>query len=487
MATHLTSTDVAQLRQHGLSEADVQEQLARFAKGMAYCKLDRPATVNDGIVRLSATEMEALAGQYDEASKQLKPIKFVPASGAATRMFKDLLAYRETGTDTAFTSTFFERLPDFAFYPALQASGINLANKRAVLDYVLDDSGLGYANKPKALLAFHKAEGAAVTAFEEHLAEAAQYAKGGDGVARLHFTVSPQHRPALETLLAKVQPLYEQRYAVRYQIAFSEQHSYTDTVAATADNALYRDDSGNILFRPAGHGALLENLDALQSGLVFIKNIDNVLPASQLAATVQYKKALAGLLLQLRSKAASLMERLEKQGDTGLRVLAQEANQALGLPSSGLEKAADLMRLLNRPIRVCGMVPNTGEPGGGPFWVRSTSGTLSLQIVEKAQIDMADAEQADILGKATHFNPVDLVCSTVSPTGQPLDLRQFRDDEMGFITQKSHNGTPIRALELPGLWNGAMADWITVFAEVPLSTFNPVKTVNDLLKAAHQA
>lgn len=482
-----TPSDIQQIEAHGLTTQQVDAQLERFRKGFRHCELVRPATVGDGIVRLSEEDIDALSAAYDQSRSSLCPVKFVPASGAATRMFKSLQEFLDTGIETEFTNTFFAQLPSFAFYPRLAASGVDLTDKRATVAALIAADGLAYANLPKALLDFHTTDAGARTSIEEHLVEAASYATDGEGVCRLHFTVSPQHRTGLIQLLETVRPAHETRLNVRFDFQFSEQHASTDTVAATENNALYRDTDKQLVFRPAGHGALLENLNNLDAQLVFVKNIDNVVHEAGLAATVRYKKALAGVLLRLQSTAREIAaETATNPTAEVLTILVQRAQNELLLQLPASCTAAQLAKAIHRPIRVCGMVPNTGEPGGGPFWVKDSAGNISLQIVEKAQVDLANPDQQQLLEGATHFNPVDLVCAIADANNQSFDLRHFRDDDQFFITEKSHNGQPIKALELPGLWNGGMAGWITVFVEVPIETFNPVKTVNDLLKAGHQ-
>ena len=483
-----TPSDLQHIQNHGLDAASVEEQLVRFRKGFQHVKLVRPAKVGEGIVRQSELDLKAAVSTWNADGPEWRPVKFVPASGAATRMFKNLLEYRETGVETEFIATFFGQLEQFAFYPTLQATGVDLNDRNAVLSALLDEDGMAYASLPKALLDFHTDEHGARTPMEEHLAEAAQYATDWEGVSRVHFTVSPQHREAVEARLESLRAKCEERYGVRYEFSFSQQNPATDTVAVTPNNELYRAPDGSLLFRPAGHGALLENLQVPEGGIVFVKNIDNVVPERHIASTIEYKKALGGIMLNLQRMAAQIVltAPMFAGNPAQLADLAEKANRYLGLNLPLDCDAATLVDAVNRPIRVCGMVPNTGEPGGGPFWVEDSNGNVALQIVEKAQINVDDAEQRAILEQATHFNPVDLVCMVRDVHGKPFYLPDFRDDEQFFITEKSHNGNDIKALELPGLWNGGMAGWLTVFVEVPLETFNPVKTVNDLLKPAHQ-
>ena len=407
-------------------------------------------------------------------------------------MFKSLYEMRDAAKTTAETDTFFERLSDFAFYDDLMnvagASGDN--SPHALLNGLLAESGLNYGQLPKGLLKFHRYAEGARTAFEEHLVEAALYAKDANHVARLHFTVSPEHAGKFKALLKQVQPAYEQRYGVTYEVSFSEQKKSTDTLAVELDNTPFRDAGGSLLFRPGGHGALLENLAEIKEDIVFIKNIDNVAPDRLKSDTIHWKKVLAGMMLQLRSRIAAYLAELERGADSvKLKEIATflAQNFCITLPVvEAAQYAALLHAKLNRPMRVCGMVKNAGEPGGGPFLARNADGSQSLQIVESSQIDLRDAAVEKIFRASTHFNPVDLVCSFRDYKGGAYDLRAFRDPATGFISQKSKDGRALKALELPGLWNGAMSDWNTMFVEVPLSTFSPVKTVTDLLRHEHQ-
>lgn len=437
----------------GLSEKEVRRQLALFESPPPPVRLDRPATVGDGIVRLDEERQTALVAVFDSAMRRGVATKMVPASGAASRMFHGL--DDPAGEDVR---RLLARLDEFPFAEALAEAAhraghdLRVPDPRAVLDLLLDERGLGYATLPKGVIPFHRYPDhrGVRTAFEEHLVEAAGYTRDAEGRCRLHFTVPPENEARFEELLATRGRELEARLGVRFEVGFSHQEHATDTIAVTPDNELFRQDDGSLLFRPGGHGALIENLDALGragADLVFVKNIDNVVPDDRKPTGIHWKKVLGGLLLELR----------------------------------GGETPPD------RPLRVCGMVRNQGEPGGGPFWVRSEDGELSLQIVELSQIDTRDSEQREIVARATHFNPVDLVCALRDPRGEPWDLHRFIDENTVFIAEKSHQGRPLKALERPGLWNGAMAGWNTVFVEVPLETFAPVKTVFDLLRPEHRA
>ena len=407
-------------------------------------------------------------------------MKFVPASGAATRMFKELFEFVNEDKRGKGIDTLLGRIGEFAFWPELQAVLPAGADDKATVRAIVGE-GLNYGGKPKGLVTFHAYPEGARKAVEEHLVEGAAYAVS-DGVVRIHFTVSPEHRAGFEALLAEKVPVYEARFGVKYDISFSVQKPSTDTVAVNPDNTLFRQDDGTLLFRPAGHGALIENLNEIDADVVFIKNIDNVTTDANRGDTVRYKKALAGMLLALQERTFGYLRALRAgTADTAEVAAFVEEQLCVKLPEHC--DAALLEALLDRPIRVCGMVRNEGEPGGGPFWVANPDGTESLQIAESSQIA---PEDMPLMQSATHFNPVDLVCGVRDSAGGKFDLRQYTDPSTGFISSKSAGGRPLRAQELPGLWNGAMARWNTVFVDVPVSTFSPVKVVQDLLRPQHR-
>lgn len=538
MTVEFTPDDRRQMKHLGLSEDEVRRQLALFESPPPPVRLVRPATSGDGLLRLGEARREALLDRFDRAMEAGSISKMVPASGAATRMFRSLdrwlEASRAGSDDTAPTEdveTLVRRLGDFAFAGELACTagdaGLDLdelrtlalggprsaAAARTILELLLTDRGLGYSDLPKGLIPFHRypePEGAR-TPFEEHLVEAAWYARDAEDRCRLHFTVPPEHEARFEELLATRGRELAARLGVVFEVRFSHQEHSTDTIAVTPQNELFRQDDGSLLFRPGGHGALIENLDALAragADVVFLKNIDNVVPEDRQEPVVLWKKLLGGLLLELRERSRVLLERLETEDTVRDEGLLDEAETFLTgalshpLPDalSGTRSDAPteehrraLLHRLDRPLRVCGMVRNEGEPGGGPFWVRSApvsceggEGELSLQIVEMSQIDTEDPEQREIVRQATHFNPVDLACSVRDRRGEPYDLHRFIDESKVFIADKSHQGRPLKALERPGLWNGAMAGWNTVFVELPLETFAPVKTVFDLLRPEHQ-
>jgi hypothetical protein len=425
---------------------------------------------------------------FEQERGSLSILKMVPASGAATRMFKSLFEHLTSGESNKESRLFFEKLEAFAFYPALKSWRTQESEELDVLACLLASPGLEYGVLPKGLLDFHAYASGARTPFEEHLVEAALYASDGK-VARLHFTVSPEHRSRFESLASQLIPKWEAHFGIRYELSFSEQKPSTDTVAVNMDNSLFRESDGSLLFRPAGHGALLENLNDLQADVIFIKNIDNVVPDALKESTIVYKKALGGLLVSILAQIETLEFQLAQ--DPSEQRIAEALvfmGRNLGyVPSADFqrlfltEQVDVLLAILARPTRVCGVVQNTGEPGGGPFWCPDATGNLTLQLVESAQVDMGNPGQKMLFAGSTHFNPVDLVCA---PRG--LDLVEYRDMATGFITEKTKDGRGLKAQELPGLWNGAMADWNTIFVEVPLDTFNPVKTVTDLLRPAHQ-
>jgi len=491
---NFSTEDIKQITARGLTPEQVIEQLSYFNTGFPYLQVVAPAVVGNGVHRIHTAEQEDLIKYYEQWGGSC--IKFVPASGAATRMFKELyeaealLTRNPQAPLSGEAARFFDTLHDFAFYPLLTSdSRCTLADRKSILHFLLSSDGLSYGALPKGLLAFHRYNEVSRTAFEEHLVEAALYAKDSCGVAKVHFTVSPEHQGMFELLTSQSLPLYEKRFGVKFQVSFSTQKLYTDTIASNLQNQPFRQKDGTLLFRPGGHGALLENLNELQEEIIFIKNIDNVAREELLPETVRWKKILAGKLLQLRNYIFDTLNGW-KEHNSPLKIkeiaLFLEDNFSIVLPEvKGEAYAATVRSLLDRPIRVCGVVRNTGEPGGGPFVVKGTDGITSLQILETAQINTKIAEGAALLSASTHFNPVDLVCSLKNYQGSTYSLNKFSDPATGFISEKSKDGEIIKILELPGLWNGAMSRWNTLFIEVPMETFNPVKTVTDLLRSAH--
>ncbi len=472
--------DLQQIARHGLSPESVGRQIEHFRRGFPYLKVVRAASPGDGVTILDDGQADRAAARYDEAAGRLSVVKFVPASGAATRMFKELFEFVNEGKRGKGIDTLLQHVEDFAFWPELRAVLPEGAGDKAVVGAIVGE-GLGYGSKPKGLVTFHAYPEGARKAVEEHLVEGAAYAAAG-GKAKIHFTVSPEHRNGFEALLAEKVPLYEKRFGIRYDISFSVQKPSTDTIAVNPDNTPFRQDDGRLLFRPAGHGALIENLNDIDADLVFIKNIDNVTTDALRGDTVRFKKVLAGVLLGLQERASEYLKALDA-GTGDLEPIAEFIRRELCVKLPERCDAALLRSILDRPIRVCGMVRNEGEPGGGPFWVANPDGTESLQIAESSQIAPDDMP---LMKSATHFNPVDLVCGVRRADGSKYDLREYVDPATGFISSKSSGGRELRAQELPGLWNGAMARWNTVFVDVPVSTFSPVKTVLDLLRPQHR-
>lgn len=506
----LTHEDKELLAKKGISEEKIAEQLACFEKGFPFLKLSAAASVeNGGIMKAEDKDFERYLAAWDAYKDgEKKIVKFVPASGAASRMFKNMFEFLGADYDkptTDFEKKFFDHIHDFAFYNDLNAAcmdntGKNIdallseQNYKAIVSNLLEAAGLNYGALPKGLLKFHRYADGVRTPLEEHLVEGALYAAGKTGEVNVHFTVSTEHRALFEKLVAAKVGEYEVKYGTKFHISFSEQKPSTDTVAADMDNKPFRDKDGKLLFRPGGHGALIENLNDLDADIVFIKNIDNVVPDRLKADTVTYKKLLAGVLVTLQKQAFEYLELLDSghYSHEQLETIIRFVQQQLRCRRTDLKELEDadlviyLRKKLNRPMRVCGMVKNVGEPGGGPFLAYNPDGTISLQILESSQIDMNDPEKKAMFEKGTHFNPVDLVCAIRDYKGRKFNLLEHVDKATGFISYKSKNGKDLKALELPGLWNGSMSDWNTVFVEVPLSTFNPVKTVNDLLREQHQ-
>lgn len=510
--SQFTEQDLIQMQGKGISSEKVSGQIERFKEGFPYLKLNRAATPGFGVRVLNSKEIrEAITtwNTYQESGAKIQ--KFVPASGAASRMFKDLFAFVGSGRtmpETDFEKKFFEEITHFAFYKTLNESckrqygndikGLCEAGRQVdVVKSLLLAEGMNYGALPKALLEFHKtATHKTHTPLEEHLEEGAQYAADAQRRVDLHFTVSGEHKAAFKAMLKEKLPLLEQVWGVSYKVSMSEQKSSTDTIAVTTSNEPYRDDDGRLLFRPAGHGALLENLNEQDADVIFIKNIDNVVPMSLRHETIRYKKVLGGVLVKVQKTISEYLRLLsdkkasvsEKELQEILEFVERElcvSNEGTATMDADALKAY-LVKKLNRPIRVCGVVKNEGEPGGGPYLAYDSDGSCSPQILEAAQIDPNDEKAVEMMKNGTHFNPVDLVCYIKDFKGKKFDLKKFVDQETGLISMKSKNGVDIKALELPGLWNGSMSDWNTLFVEVPIETFNPVKTVNDLLRKEHQ-
>lgn len=504
----LSPKDLEQIERKGISEQQIKKELEEFKTGFPFLKLDAAASIGNGIIATSAEDVKRYTEAWNAYKAEGKKIvKFVPASGAASRMFKNMFAFLTADYDvptTDFEKTFFDNVVKFAFYPALNAmceknKGKNIealmgeGNYKAVVANLLEAKGLNYGQLPKGLLLFHSYEDGARTPLEEHLVEGALYADS-KGMVHIHYTVSPEHRTLFEKKVADTKEKYEKAYNVKYDITFSEQKPSTDTIAVNPDDTPFRNADGSLLFRPGGHGALIENLNEIPADVVFIKNIDNVVPDRLKADTVTYKQVIAGVLVSLQKKAFEYLRLLDEgtYNHEKLEEIIRFVQRDLCCRKHDIKELEDaelviyLRSKLNRPMRVCGVVKNVGEPGGGPFLTYNQDGTVSLQILESSQIDKSNTEYMKMFTEGTHFNPVDLVCAVKNYKGEKFNLPDYVDRTTGFISSKSKNGKDLKALELPGLWNGAMSNWNTVFVEVPLSTFNPVKTVNDLLREQHQ-
>ncbi len=510
--------NIQQFKDKGISLEKVNEQISNFKSGFPFINLSAAATKKYGLIVLKKSEEDDLLYKYDDLISGKEIIKFVPASGAASRMFKQLFEFSENyemneqglelfNKDKSFNSVFFfiENIEKFAFYDdlvlVLSKNEYDLKDEIAkknyglILNYLLNTEGLDYAALPKGLLKFHHYPDGNRFAIEEHLVEAAVYGKNSKNISKLHFTVSPEHQEKFEETIKRVREKYEKEYEIVFDISFSQQKPSTDTIAVTPENEPFLENDGSILFRPGGHGALIENLNDIDTDIVFVKNIDNVVPDHLKETTFRYKKLIGAYLIQIQKQIHSYLEIIDDGNPE-----PEELNEIYDFLETSLFidiplfiKSLDIMEQLdwlyeklNNPIRVCGMVKNEGEPGGGPFVVLEDDGNNSLQIVESSQIDFSIADQANIVKQATHFNPVDLVCAVRDYKGDKFDLKNYIDVKTGFISEKSKNGKALKAQELPGLWNGAMAKWITIFMEVPILTFNPVKTVNDLLREQHQ-
>lgn len=493
----LDSKDLEQLKQRGIAPEQVERQLAQFKSGFPFADIQRPATIGDGIMRANEADNQKYTNLYDaEIKAGKKVVKFIPASGAATRMFKSMFEFKNADTQKQTElatqkpyDKFFAEFDKFAFAPSIKA--LNPQSKADIVELMLDDKGLGYGQKPKGVLKFHAYGTEARTAAEEHIVEGLNYANS-DGIINLHFTVSPQHLDLFKAAVVPTQKRIEAS-GVKVNISYSFQKQSTDTLAATLNNEPFRDADGRLVFRPGGHGALIENLNDLDADMVFIKNIDNVAQEHLLPTTTLYKKVIAGYAIEKKHIVDNILTKLDKADYSAINeaVSFMNSNMQVNYPTgfdtmSNQQKATFIQQTLDRPLRVCGMVKNEGEPGGGPFWVKGTDGQVTLQVVESAQIDTNNAQKADILKKSTHFNPVDLFCCITNRNGKKYDLTKFVDHNAGFISYKSLGGKDLKAMELPGLWNGAMANWLTFFVEVPVETFNPVKTVVDLLRPQHQ-
>jgi len=508
----LSPKDEFQIKERGSDPELVRQQLLNYKTGFPFLRIEDAATARNGIIVLDNLQVEENIQRFDQKiANGARPLKFVPASGAASRMFKDLfkaMKENEKAADpagaiarNAAARQFLARREEFAFYEDLKEVAENdfEAGENCIrwIDSLLTEKGLNYGSLPKGLLKFHKYPDGARTPVEEHIVEGEGYATDSKRVARIHFTVYQEHMALFQKLLSDVKYRYEKKLGIILDVSFSMQKPSTDVIAVDMNNEPFHNTDGTILFRPGGHGALIENLNDSDADIIFIKNIDNVVPDRLKQTTIVYKKALAGLLLKYQEELFYYQQQLNEKhhvalGNNFLVAAANFLENVLNtkpVDSQYYTEKEDLYHYLkekfNRPLRVCGMVKNEGEPGGGPFWAKNPDGTVSLQIVEKSQIDPDNKQQQNILKRSTHFNPVDLVCAIKNYKGEKYDLSEYSDPATGFISKKSQDGRELKAQELPGLWNGAMSDWNTLFAEVPVETFNPVKTVNDLLREQH--
>ncbi len=497
--------DLDQIEKHGLSLEQIEKQMENFKRGFPFVDIEKPAIIGDGILRIDDSEIQQYINVFENGSKELCVVKFVPASGAATRMFKDLYDFKSSYDskknsleDFPKVKEVIENIDKFAFYNDLNAFGVEelLENQKylEVIELILEENGLDYGQSPKAVIAFHKYDDEVRTSFEEHLVEAAEYCVNNKEEVNLHFTISENHKERFSALLERIQANYEKQYGCKYKIDFSVQKSSTDTIAVNQNNVPARDDKGLLIFRPSGHGALIENLNEIDADIIFIKNIDNVIHDKYKAATYKYKKSLGGILMTLRNKVFDYLQRLSSDDldNVNLSDIIEFCEKELAIQVKSEAEFENrqlyidyLISILDRPIRICGMVKNESQPGGGPFWIRNSKGEVSLQIVESAQVNMKDELQKEMFNKATHFNPVDIVCSVKRFNGEKFDLTNFVDYETGFITEKTQKAQILKVQELPGLWNGSMAKWISIFVETPLETFTPVKIVNNLLDSGH--
>ena len=503
-----TEADKKQIEDRSMTVAQVEHQLQQIKDGFPFLHIVSAAAVGKGIVAPTEKEQdEAIETWNNYKAAQHKVLKFVPASGAASRMFKNMFAflnadYSEPKTD--YEKEFFENINKFAFKKALcekckENEGkcvkdlLAEGNYKAVVANMLEAKGLNYGQLPKGLLLFHNYPEGPRTPMEEHLVEGALYA-ACNGQVHIHFTVSHNHLELFKQKVAEKKAYYEEKFGVKFDVSFSEQKPSTDTIAANLDGTPFKNADGTLLFRPGGHGALIENLNDIDADVIFVKNIDNVVPDRLKADTVRWKQIIAGILVTKQKQAFEYLRKLNSGNyrHDDLTEIIRFVQHDLCCRKADIKDLEDaelveyLKGKLNRPMRVCGVVKNVGEPGGGPFLVEKADGTVDLQILESSQIDKNNAEYVKMFTSGTHFNPVDLVCATKDYEGKPFNLPDYVDPSTGFISSKSKDGRDLKALELPGLWNGAMSNWNTIFVEVPLSTFNPVKTVNDLLRDAHQ-
>jgi len=497
-----TQNDLRRIKKLGLTPCDVAKQRESYRHGSNYLKLNRPCAINDGILSIQKSAMDELVKFYEREAGKLRLLKFVPASGAASRMFAEWFSAMEAGgfDSTALNQSFLRNLKKYPFYSPIKKNKrasefIEQKNIKNLLDYILSAKGLNFGWLPKALIPFHLyQEREARTALEEHLFEAAQYVRGAGDVCHLHFTISQEHKKDFNNKIKTVKSRYEDLCRIKYKISSSVQSPATNMLAVDENNLLLRDAAGNLIFRPGGHGSLLTNLQNLDADFIFIKNIDNIAPEKLLRKIIPYKKMLGGLALRIQQEIFALL-RLMENDEIDSWQIEEIKNYCSRIniifPRSMSQKSLKqqkqiIFSSLNRPLRVCAMVRNEGEPGGAPFWVEERDGSQTLQIVESGHVDKNNPKQMKVWSAAQYFNPVDMVCCTKNYRGQKFNLDSYVNPEAYLITMKNEKGRSLKALESPGLWNGGMAYWNTIFVELPIIVFNPVKTVNDLLRPEHK-
>lgn len=468
-----------QLNELGITPHEIEEYISKIQSGPKPIQLQRACVIGDGIIVIDKEEKMRLIKAYSQLITGKKISGFIPASGAATRMFKHLYTPEN---NKELVHEFIHNLEQFAFYDELKKKlpFLDVATRDEIIEKVLDSQGLNYGRLPKALIDFHRYEEGVRKSIDEQLVEGVSYVSG-NGVSSFHFTISPEHQELVHERLEALRNSYEKQLNTKFDFSFSTQQKSTDTISLDENNEVLTDDQGALIFRPGGHGALIHNLNKINSDVVFIKNIDNITIQNYHEEVVSYKKMLGAYLIQLQNTVFEMLHELDNENASNARLEEMSSFLTNNLNQTVLPNKADIVKTLNRPIRVCGMVKNEGKAGGGPFWVKNT-----VQIVESAQMDSNNPKTQEIVSGATHFNPVDLVCGLKNYKGEKFDLLEFVDDETFFVSSKTYGEKNIKVLEHPGLWNGAMAHWLTVFVEVPVSTFHPVKTVNDLLQPAHR-
>ena len=476
-----SDSDIKQIQSHGLTIDTVKQQLSDFEKGFPHSNIVSACTINNGVFNFDS-EINTYTNLYDATCDRYKIVKFVPASGAATRMFKDLFEFLSSGTMNKTTQTVLDNIERFAFWDDLRNTLPQNASDTDKIKYLVTESGLNYGNQPKGLLQFHKYDHECRTAVAEHLIEGALYARTNNTVD-IHFTVSPEHIGGFQELLNKIVPEYEQKFGIKYNISMSVQKKQTDTIAVNMDNTPFRNEDESLLFRPAGHGALIENLNDIDGDIIFIKNIDNVCPDHMRDDTTQYKKLIGGLLIETQNKIFNYLHALDN-GNADINKINNFVKNTLNITLPEPPSADTLYTILNRPLRICGIIKNTGAPGGGPFLVRDADGLISPQIAEPGQIA---PEKISVLHDGEFFSPTDIACGVRNYHGDKFNLLNYIDETTGFISNKSKNGRDLRAMERPGLWNGAMAKWNTIFVVTPATTFTPAKTITDLITPDHLA